>query len=92
MKEQTVQAMEHGAHVAGQTAQLVEKTSQVVSEVSKELDWATVREAAVLAGVAVLKFVGWWLCGRGFHEWQAWEYEDGTVVKECASCRVQAPV
>ena len=63
------------------------KTVQVVSE---ELDWATVREAAKLAGVAAMRFTGWWLCGRGFHIWQTYEYEDGTVVEECGYCQMQA--
>ena len=48
------------------------------------------REAAKLAGLAAVKFVTWWLCSRGFHNWEAWEYEDGTVVEECEYCQMQA--
>jgi hypothetical protein len=63
------------------------KTVQVVA---KELDWVTVREAAKLAAEAAVKFATWWLCSRGFHNWEAWEYEDGTVVEECEYCQMQA--
>ena len=58
------------------------KTVQVVA---KELDWATVREAAKLAALAAVRFTSWWLCGRGVHIWETWEYEDGTVVEESAT-------
>ena len=86
MSEQPVQV----AHSMERTAQTVKQTTQIVSAVSEELDWATVREAAKLAGVAAMRFVGWWLCGRGFHIWQTYEYEDGTVVEVCISCEMQA--
>ena len=48
------------------------------------------REAADLAALSAVKFTSWWLCGRGFHIWETWEYEDGTVVEECAYCQLQA--
>ena len=66
-----------------QTAQVVEETVRAVRE---DWDWATVREAAMLAATAALSLAGWWLCGRGFHSWESWEYEDGTLVEECSSC------
>ena len=67
------------------------KTAHVVTkEVARELDWATVREAAKLAAHAAVKSTSWWLCGRGLHIWEAWEYEDGTVVEECEYCQMQA--
>ena len=72
--------------MSDQTATVVDETVRAVRE---DWDWATVREAASAAATAVLTFVGWWLCGRGFHSWEAWEFEDGTVVDECASCGKQ---
>jgi len=67
------------------------KTAQVVAkELAKELDWVTVREAAKLTALSAVKFTSWWLCGRGLHIWETWEYEDGTVAEECASCQMQA--
>ena len=67
------------------------KSVQVVAkELHKELDWATVREAAKLTALAAVKFTSWWLCSRGLHNWEEWEYEDGTVVEECESCHLQA--
>ncbi|MET0525425.1 MAG: hypothetical protein ABWZ91_11525 [Nocardioides sp.] len=67
------------------------KTVQVVAkELHQELDWATVVEAAKLTSLAAVKFTSWWLCGRGLHLWEAWEYDDGTVVAECACCQMQA--
>ena len=56
------------------------------------MDWATVRvgsEAGRPDGGEV--HVGW-LCGRGLHIWETWDYEDGTVVEECACCQMQAVV
>lgn len=73
--------------MSDQTARVVEETVRAVRE---ELDWATVREAASLAAMASLTFAGWWLCGRGFHSWDSWEFEDETVVDECSSCGRQA--
>ena len=67
------------------------KTAQVVTkELARDLDWDTVRESAKLTGLAAVKFASWWLCGRGLHIWESWEYEDGTVVEECACCQTQA--
>ena len=63
------------------------KTVQVVA---RELDWATVKEAAKLAGLAAVKFTSWWLCGHGLHLWETWEYDDGTVLDECACCEMRA--
>ena len=65
------------------------KTTKVVA---KELDWVTVREAAKLAGLAAVRFTSWWLCGHGVHNWETWEYEDGTVVEECEYCQLQRAV
>ncbi len=90
MSEQSVEMVEKAADVVKETASVVETSAQVVSQVAEEADWATVREAAALAGMAALKFVGWWLCSRGFHIWQTYEYEDGTVVDECVSCQLEA--
>jgi hypothetical protein len=70
------------------TEQTVRVTQETVEVLREELDWATLREAMQLAATAALRFAGWWLCGRGFHAWELWEYEDGTVVEECGSCRV----
>jgi len=53
------------------------------------MDWATVREAAKLAALTAVKSTSWWLCGRGLHIWETWDYEDGTVVEECACCQMQ---
>jgi hypothetical protein len=67
------------------------KTAHVVTkELARELDWATVREAAKLAAQAAVKSTSWWLCGRGLHIYETWDYEDGTVVEECACCQMQA--
>ena len=43
-----------------------------------------------MTALSAVKFTSWWLCGRGLHIWETWEYEDGTVAEECASCQMQA--
>ncbi|HEY5420297.1 MAG TPA: hypothetical protein VIL10_06145 [Marmoricola sp.] len=69
------------------------KTVHVVTkELARQMDWATVREAAKLAALTAVKSTSWWLCGRGLHIWETWDYEDGTVVEECACCQMQAVV
>lgn len=59
---------------------------RTVEAVTEELDVETVRQAAALGWLAVLRLIGWYLCGKGYHHWQWWEYEDGTVTKACSSC------
>lgn len=61
-----------------------DKTLKLVAE---ELDWPTIREGAKLALLAALKFTGWYLCGKGYHAWELFEYDDGTQTKECLSCQ-----
>ena len=56
-------------HRKPQTVQVAEETVRAVRE---EWDCATVRVAAMLAATAALKLAVWWLCGRGFHNWEAW--------------------
>ncbi len=87
MTEQVVRTIE-------ESADRVEKTARVVGEavtVAREegLDWRTLREAAALAGTAVLRFVQWWLCGRGLHAWQAYEYESGMLLEEFSVCGLE---
>ena len=84
---EAVQKIEQTAHSVASAAHVVEEVVEVARE--EDLDWATVREAAALAGMAALRFVQWWLCGRGLHSWQAWEYEDGTLLDECEACGAQ---
>ena len=91
MTEQAVHAIGRTVQVVDKTAHAVEKTAHVVDEVvqvarQEGVDWATLKEAAVLAGTAAVKLVQWWLCGHGLHLWQEWEYDDGTALDECSSC------
>jgi hypothetical protein len=86
MTEQTLHAVEETGHVVAKAGQVAEETAQVARVVSDELDWATVRESLAVAAIAAARFVQWWLCGRGLHSWEAWEYDDGTVLEECSCC------
>ena len=84
MTEQAARTVEKSLHAVEKTAHVAETVVEVARQ--EGVDWQTLREAAVLTGSAVVKFVQWWLCGRGLHAWEAFEYDDGTRVEECSVC------
>ena len=87
MTEQVAQAIEKSAHTVEKSAHVIGGAVEVAR--MEGVDWRTLREALALAGTAALRFFQWWLCGRGLHAWQAYEYEDGTPLEECCVCGVQ---
>jgi len=88
MTEQALRVTAQALEATERAVEVTEQTVQTAQTLREQLDWTEVREVASLTGLAALRFVGWWLCGRGLHAWESWEYEDGTVVEECSSCRL----